>query len=124
MPDLGGRSGGRSLGSGGRSVRGGGSVRAGAAAPLVREASGPVAALAEAAAARSIPIAWRTSGRSKNRSIPRTWNGTPACANACSKRSVWTLTRTSTAISRGGTPDAMSSAARAATAAASAASSA
>src|SRR5262249_41485669 len=56
-------------------------------------------------------------------SAPRTWQGTPAPANARSNRSVCALTRTSTAIWRGGTPASIHCLARAATAAASASSS-
>ncbi len=56
------------------------------------------------AAARSSPTACRTSARSKNRSAPRSWNGTPAWASDCSSPWVCAFVRTSTAISAGRRP--------------------
>ena len=74
-------------------------------------------------AARSATIAWRTSGRSKNRSAPCTTYGTPASVSAFSYASDWALVRNSTAISRAGVPASISVRQRAATAVASAGSS-
>ena len=62
------------------------------------------------AAPRSSVIACRTSGRSKNRSTPRTTNGTPRSDSASSKFSDWALMRNSTAMSAGAVPRATSAA--------------